>query len=67
MSKDYIDALCYHKMYNSDACWKGSPRIVSQLKKLSSETAKYTAIKEKITCMQRDWVGSDVSLPGPKM
>ncbi len=49
MTKDYINALYYHKMYNSDACWKGSPRIVScQLKNLSSEKAKHTAIKENI-------------------
>jgi hypothetical protein len=49
MTEDYIDALYYHKMYNSDACWRGSPGIVSrELKKLSSDRAKYTAVKENI-------------------
>ena len=44
MTDDYIDALYCHKMYNSDACWRGSPSIVSrELKKLSSDRAKYTA------------------------
>ena len=49
MIKDYIDALCYYKMSHSNACWKGNLRIVShELDKLSSATAKYTAIKENI-------------------
>ena len=49
MTEDYIDALYYHKMYNSDACWKGSPRVVNrELKQLTSEATKYTAMKENI-------------------
>jgi hypothetical protein len=37
MTEDYIDALYHYKMYHSDACWKGSPRVVSrELKKLTS-------------------------------
>eukprot|EP00956_Cyclotella_meneghiniana_P023299 scaffold45195_cov78-Cyclotella_meneghiniana.AAC.1 len=49
MTEAYIDALYYHKMYNSAACWKGDSRVVSrELKKLTSDTAKYIAIKENI-------------------
>ena len=43
----HIDALYYHKMYHSDGCWKGSPRVVSrELKNVMSEATKSTAIKE---------------------
>ena len=49
MKEDYIDALYYHKMYHSNACWKGNQRVVSrELKKLTSQTSKYLAIKENI-------------------
>ena len=59
-SEDYIDAVYYHRMYSSDACWKGEPRIVTtELGKLSSDTAKYRAVKENITIRVRgfgwDW------------
>jgi hypothetical protein len=30
MTEDYIDAMYYHKMYHLDACWKGSPRVISR-------------------------------------
>eukprot|EP00956_Cyclotella_meneghiniana_P040742 scaffold203759_cov73-Cyclotella_meneghiniana.AAC.1 len=53
-SEDYIDAVYYHRMYSSDACWKGEPRIVTtELGKLSSDTAKYRAVKENITIRVR--------------
>ena len=49
MMESYIDALYYYKMYHSNACWKADPKIVTrELKKLSSDNAKYTAIKENI-------------------
>eukprot|EP00956_Cyclotella_meneghiniana_P021742 scaffold40045_cov23-Cyclotella_meneghiniana.AAC.1 len=49
VTEAYIDALYYHKMYNSAACWKGDSRVIShELKKLTSNTAKYIAIKENI-------------------
>lgn len=49
MMESYIDAMYYYKMYHSSACWKGDPKIVTrELKKLSSDFAKYTAIKENI-------------------
>ena len=49
MMESYIDALYYYKMYHSNACWKADPKIVTrELKKLTSDNAKYTAIKENI-------------------
>ncbi len=48
-SEEYIDAVYYHRMYSSDACWKNDPKVVtSELGKLNSESAKYHAIKENI-------------------
>ena len=48
-SEDYINELYYFRMGNSDACWKGDPRVVAkELGKLKSEAAKYHAIKENI-------------------
>jgi hypothetical protein len=48
-SEEYIDAVYYHRMYNSYACWKNDPKVVTkELAKLSSDRAKYRAIKENI-------------------
>ena len=48
-SEDYIEAIYYHRMYDSMACWKGSASRVNEgLKKLTSKTAKYDALKENI-------------------
>ena len=48
-SEEYIEAIYYHWMYDSMACWKGSAsRINEGLKKLTSKTAKYDALKEHI-------------------
>ena len=48
-TEEFIEALYYHRMYNSDACWKGSViRVTKGLKQLTSETARYDALKENI-------------------
>ena len=48
-SKEHIDALYYYQMYFSPPCWKGDPKIVAtELKKLTSETMRYSALKENI-------------------
>ena len=48
-SEDYIEAIYYHRMYDSMACWKGSASRVNEgLKKLRSKMAKYDALKENI-------------------
>lgn len=45
----YIDAIYYHRMYDSEACWKGNPKVVTaNLRKLKSESTKYEALKENI-------------------
>ena len=44
-SEEYIEAIYYHRMYDSMACWKGSASRVNEgLKKLTSKTAKYDAL-----------------------
>ncbi len=48
--KEYIDALYYYQMYFSPACWKNDLKVVArELKKLTSDAMKYTALKENIT------------------
>ena len=48
-NEDHIDAVYYLSMYNSLACWRGDKRVVTkELGKLSSESAKYHALKENI-------------------
>jgi hypothetical protein len=48
-NEDYVDAVYYLSMYNSLACWRGDKRVVTkELGKLSSESAKYHALKENI-------------------
>ena len=45
----YIEAIYYFRMYDSLACWKGSVKRVDEgLKRLTSETARYEALKENI-------------------
>jgi hypothetical protein len=49
-TEEYIDALYYYQMYFSPACWKTDPTVVAkELKKLTSETMKYSALKENKT------------------
>ena len=49
-TEEYIDALYYYQMYFSPACWKTDPKIVAkELKKLTSESMRYSALKENIT------------------
>ena len=48
-SEYYFEAIYYHRMYYSMACWKGSASRVNEgLKKLTSKMAKYDALKENI-------------------
>ena len=58
-SKEYIDAVYYHRMYHSDACWKDDPKdVTSELGKLKFDTAKYRAIKENIMIWEKGfWMG----------
>lgn len=69
--EEHIDSLYYLRMYNSAACWKGEPKVVTQeLGKLKSEAAKYRAIKENIMIRTKgcgwDWAKHPWSQNGHK-
>ena len=54
----YIEASYLIQTYNSDACLKGSPKVVDRLlKRLKSDTAKYNALKTNISIRVKgfDW------------
>ncbi len=70
-TEEYIDALYYYQMYFSPACWKTDPEVVAkELKKLTSETMKYSALKENITIrvkgMHWEWCQHAWSKDGKK-
>jgi hypothetical protein len=70
-TEQFIEAEYYLKMYDSAACWKGDKRIVtSELKKLSSDSAKYRALKENISIRVKgcgwDWAKTPWSQDGKK-
>ncbi len=45
----FIDGLYYYRVYFSPACWKDDRKAVTKhLKKITSDTAKYNALKENI-------------------
>jgi hypothetical protein len=69
--EENIDAQYYHRMWDSEACWKDDPKVVTrELKKLKSESAKYTAIKENINIRYKgfgwDWCKHAWSKDGRK-
>jgi hypothetical protein len=48
-TEELIEAMYYYAMYSLAACWKDNVRIDdSELKKITSETARYDALKENI-------------------
>jgi len=48
-TEEYIEGLYYHRMYFSTPCWIDDHRYVKrELCKLTSESAKYHALKENI-------------------
>ena len=47
-SENFIDALYYHEMYGSAACWMSSRAVDNELKKIKSKSAKLEALKENI-------------------
>ena len=67
----YIDGLYYYRMYFSPACWKDDRRVVAKhLKKITSDTAKYNALKENIMIRVKgfswDWCKHPWSKDGRK-
>ena len=56
-TEEYIEGLNYHRMYFSPACWKDDHRYVTrELRKLTSESAKYHALKENIMIRVKGFV-----------
>ena len=47
-TEDYIDAVYYHRMYQSEACWKTVREVTNGLKHLKTKKDKYEALKENI-------------------
>ena len=47
-SESFIDALYYHEMYFSPACWKTENIVNRELQKFKSKSAKLYALKENI-------------------
>jgi hypothetical protein len=45
---EYIEALVYHSMYSSDACWKSVGEVTSGLKHLKYKKDKEQSIKDNI-------------------
>ena len=67
----YIDGLYYYQMYFLPACWKDDRRVVTKLlKKITSDTAKYNALKENIMIRLKefswDWCKHPWSKDGRK-
>ena len=46
--ENFIDALYYHEMYRSTACWMSFRAADVELKKLNSKSAKLIDLKENI-------------------
>ena len=47
-SDEYIEALIYHSMWDSEACWKTNSDIVNGLKNLKYKKDKLQALKDNI-------------------
>jgi hypothetical protein len=46
---EYVEAVCYHDLYSSPACWKGDATIVSRnIAQLTTQKSKYAALKTNI-------------------
>ena len=58
-----IDALYYHDMFGSAACWMNARQIDTELRKLTSNTAKIDALKENIRIRVIGLGWSDLATP----
>ena len=47
-SESFIDALYYHEMFGSAACWMTVSSVDRELRKLQSKSSKITALKDNI-------------------
>ena len=47
-TNEYIDCLIYHKMYDSDRCWKTAAEVRNRVKNLQYKKDKFAALKDNI-------------------
>ena len=45
---EFIESLIYHKMWDSDACWKSTAEVTSGLRRIKTKCGKYAALKDNI-------------------
>ena len=45
---EFIESLIYHKMWNSDACWKTSREVSEGLRRIKTKSGKYASLKDNI-------------------
>ena len=45
---EFIKSLIYHKMWDSDACWKSTAEVTSGLRRIKAKCGKYAALKDNI-------------------
>ena len=48
VSEAYVDAIYYHEMFSSLACWKTIAAVGGKLKEIKSKSAKLSALKKNI-------------------
>ena len=65
-TESFIDAIYYHEMYNSEACWRVNRDVDRGLKNLKSNTAKINALKENIRMRVLGLGWTDLSTPWSK-
>ena len=64
-SEQFIDSIYYHQLYFLESCWKCDSRVMArELKKIKSDNAKYSALKENIDIRVKDFVGIGVNMLG---
>ena len=45
---EFIENLIYHKMWNSDACWKTVREVSDGLRRIKTKSGKYASLKDNI-------------------
>ena len=63
----FIESLIYHKMWNSDACWKTIREVSDGLRRIKTKSGKYTSLKYNICINGRGLGGWNVKQGGQLM
>ena len=45
---EFIESLIYHKMWNSDACWKIIREVSDGLRRIKTKSGKYASLKDNV-------------------